>query len=337
MSKLAKIRPAKWSGLVLVALIALAGCTMNREPPERPAATARTPPPSALGHSPLPPEPTPAARETNIPPVGTGEAGARDKAQDQTTAVSAAIETPGQRASGGQAQIQPEHPEEVTVTGTLLPIHEGQVLPAPAPTVDPAIAEQEQLDKAVANAEQAVLAFTAPDRMIRGDTRHVELVVSRNKTLQDLIGELSAQQTESAKVEGHTLALSDTVIARLTPQDDGFAVKSDGSEAKQWLSHQTDSRWGWDITALKAGRHTLHLTISSLIAVGAREHPLTLPPKDYVIAVEVSWPREAWQWTTKNYHWVWGAAIVPAGGWVLRQLKKRLYKRHHTHHHTPPK
>jgi hypothetical protein len=134
--------------------------------------------------------------------------------------------------------------------------------------------------------------LVAPEEMTRGDSARVSFAISRRpaeRSLPDLLGEQPTDQ--------FSLRIGRRMAARL--EGEGFSIRPAGQPDADGLVHQDifvgdGARWAWDITAQKATRHRLILSVYVVIESrdGARQGTL-LKSISREIPVRVTWS----QWT----------------------------------------
>lgn len=161
-------------------------------------------------------------------------------------------------------------------------------------------------------------AFNSPETMHLGETRTIRLLLSLDKSIEELTKELRT----SERIESGEVAVADRVEARLTGQ--GFGILAVTPEI-QAVSAQQPTEWKWDIEAKAAGEQQLHLTIGTTVAVRGTQTPRTLRTFDRTITVSVLWTTRVQDFIAGNWQWLWVTIVAPAAGWWWqRQRKKKV-------------
>jgi hypothetical protein len=172
------------------------------------------------------------------------------------------------------------------------------------------------IDDALAALEPANIAFNTPSELRLDGQKAVQLLVSREQTIEDLQEQIEA----AGATEGHEIKVSDVMIASLTGLD--FDIQRT-SDARQPVASTGVTMWGWSIEPTEPGTRSLHLTLSALIHVDGKEETYTVKTFDRTWTVVVPWPDRVTGFAGENWQWLWTAILLPLVAFVWRRLRTR--------------
>lgn len=281
----------------LLGLIAATGCPMSAEPKE-----GAPPPPSTA--APPKPEP-PSSSETSsgpaweksqpLPPADDLPGGAGKRHRE------AKPPAPRHHAGGGAPR---NAVDDDSFAGELKnPFRdEGPSAPVAAPDFD-------SIEKTFRTAQAS---YVIPETMAAGESAHVHLDLSFQKSLDELRAELQ-KHLPGAEVVTTTLRTSSVAQARLTGQH--FQITAITPEEQPVGSSTTT--WEWEVTPDSGGRRPLHLSVDAVISIGPDTRRWTINTFERDVLVRVTVARRVKDFVGGNWQWLWTAIVVPAGGWML--------------------
>ena len=159
------------------------------------------------------------------------------------------------------------------------------------------------------------VAFNAPRELQSGETAVIELLVSRERPIRELQGEITAL----GEREGAQIRLSNLIEARLTGL--GFKIQA-VSDERQPVSRRDITRWRWEIEPVRTGRQRLHLTVSAIVNVGGTESTYTVQTFERVLEIDVAWSDRVSGFLSGNWQWLWTAILLPVGAWLLQRRRR---------------
>jgi len=171
------------------------------------------------------------------------------------------------------------------------------------------------VDRLLQEMASASIAFNAPEHLNIGDTPQIQLILSLGETVE----ELKRAINQAGRRIGATVKVSDRMQAHLAGQM--FDITPIGPEV-QAVSKSRRTEWQWQIRPKKAGKHSLHLTLTALLEVDGRSTPRAIKTFDRVIEVEVTATQRIRGFLMSNWQWLWAAVLVPIAGWLLKRGKK---------------
>lgn len=164
------------------------------------------------------------------------------------------------------------------------------------------------------------IAFNSPDSMELGEVKTINLLLSLNKTIEELAREIKT----SDKIEGAKVAVADSMEARLSGT--GFSILAVTRET-QAISMKQPTEWKWDIQAQTVGVQQLHLTLTASVTVNGVKTPRTLRTFDKTIDVRVKWTKQVGNFIDNNWKWLWAAIVAPAAGWWWQNRRRKKKKK----------
>lgn len=166
--------------------------------------------------------------------------------------------------------------------------------------------------------ESASIAFNPP-ATLEIDEQYVltlSMWPSANPEIKKDGSFTETNETDST-IETYSIQITPVMEARLSGE--GFKITPHSPDI-QLLSYTEETRWQWTITPVKEGTQLLNLTVIAHIGM-----------EDSILARMVftnSWPVEIYvtsenrvkRFVTQNLTWLWGAILLPVGGWILSRI-----------------
>jgi hypothetical protein len=176
--------------------------------------------------------------------------------------------------------------------------------------------EPPSVDELLSELEPASAAFDSPTSMKLGDSTEVELLVSRELTVEELQEELEGL----GELSGETVRVSDTMEAQLAGV--GFAVQQ-LTPAVQLVPGEGSTRWKWAVEATESGTQRLHLTLSAIVDQDGKDRQYTIRTFARTLDVDVTIRDRLSGFLEANWQWLWAALLVPVLGWAAQQRRRR--------------
>ena len=265
----------------------------SNEPPASAAAAPPPPPEPLISGAPAPDsgasaeleafepmvvEPVPALPENTDDSKGTkskATARTRSMAPPAIVAGEPAPEAVVREESAPPAPVQ-AMPEVITTeddmifgTETTTVLESLERPPAPPPSLE------EQL-------YQVPIAYKTPSNAAFNAPFTVELAINAQDGAETATGGITS--TGPGTVREETVAVSDTVVAKLVGVDEAFIIEAE-SEKPQRLSKSTESVWRWKVTPTKTGPQVLNFEIWAVHPDNTEERLRTF---NDTVTVEVS-------------------------------------------------
>lgn len=189
--------------------------------------------------------------------------------------------------------------------------------PSAAPTammrksIDPA---EESVDQVLASMRDGNIAFNTPTTMALGEEEEIELVLSLDKTTEQLIEQLNTEDpTRTASVK-----VSRVMEAKLIGDSEVFDIQPVVPE-RQAVSDAADTKWLWTVTPRKRGTHTMRVTLSAIFSIDGVEasKPVNVYRSD-AIDVVINVPNFVKGFVMENWLSALMSIVVPAFGAFLR-------------------
>ena len=174
----------------------------------------------------------------------------------------------------------------------------------------------ETVDEVLTRLEVANIAFNAPKSLRLHESTEIHLLLSMKESIE----QLQSRITAAGEKEGAKVRISNQVSARL--EGPGFTITK-VTEDLQAVSRTERTEWKWEVTAMKQGLLRLHLTLSIPVQINDKEIPRTIETFSRTIEVDVTWPEWTRAFIANNFHWAWGAILVPLAGWLIRKWRRR--------------
>lgn len=185
------------------------------------------------------------------------------------------------------------------------------VAPAkPTPQADPLAL----VDHFLASMKSANLAFNSPQTINLNDTAQIQLLLSLNKSIEDLQREINS--SVSGPREGASIKVANRMEARLTGPN--FQITAITTE-EQAIGANDTVEWRWEIKPLTTGRHNLHLTLTAIFNVDGSTTRRSLRTFDKSIEVEVTTRQIAIDFIEKYWQWILVAVLWPIASWIWKR------------------
>lgn len=137
-------------------------------------------------------------------------------------------------------------------------------------TAAPNPADQ-SIDSILKSLKSANIAFNTPNRMALNEREKIDLVLSLDKSTEELIEKLN---TESP-VRTAEIKVSKVMEANLIGDSQVFSIENTTKE-RQAISETQDTTWSWWVTPEKRGMHNLQVTLSAVFLVDGIEASRTV-------------------------------------------------------------
>lgn len=162
--------------------------------------------------------------------------------------------------------------------------------------------------------QRANLALSIPDKSNITDDVRVELIISIEKNVQQLLSELS----EPGRTSGDTLLVSRVVVAHITAPD--FDVTPVTPE-RQALSAIGNTSWLWTLQPKSAGTHKIDVSVTAIVKLDGtdREHHIKTFKK--TVEVEIKLSQLLWGWIVKYWQWLASTIVIPLAIWYFKSRR----------------
>jgi parallel beta-helix repeat protein len=169
------------------------------------------------------------------------------------------------------------------------------------------------------------IAFEPEREMIVGEVYRVEVRISINETVQDLIAGLSSQ----GEVKVESIPVSTFMKVRLTgPKFDISPI----TDERQLVAKSGYREWLWDVTPIEPGKHDLTLSaLAEIILPG--QQPMTVDSRVFsshiqVMAKEEPVTEKTEGFIKKNWQFIVGTLIMGSGllKWILGKIRSNAGK-----------
>jgi hypothetical protein len=170
-------------------------------------------------------------------------------------------------------------------------------------------------DAAIAKLKQANIAFNTPDEMTVGKAEMVQLLLSMKESIE----ELKAAITATGSLDGATIEVSNKMEAKLTGA--GFDIRAVTPDV-QVISPSAQTEWKWEVEPVTSDAKRLHLALSAHVLLDGEKIPRVVKTFERDMIVKVNWSREAYEFATGNWEWLWTVLLVPIAGLIWRKRKK---------------
>ena len=202
--------------------------------------------------------------------------------------------------------------------------------PAPTPTVKPVSTRMIEKEMGIITAKPAyVKSVTLVSDKVSTTVPSIEQQISIPVALElqapttKNIGEsfsiklvVTPETIEVKTLAGTTISkvqVSNVVEARLTSSD--FNIK-DVTPVQQAILLTSTTEWEWILTPLAAGKHTVHLSVDSIVIVNDKEKQRSVRTLAKEIEISITATQVLSQWFSNNWQWLWTTILVPIGLWV---------------------
>lgn len=178
-------------------------------------------------------------------------------------------------------------------------------------------------DSARASLDSASIAFNAPDRMRRGESVGVHLVLDPAAKPTDSLRVMKQVSEPEGARRYDRVPTGPYAEARLTgSQFDIQAV----TLPRQSVGRSTSTEWRWLVTAQKGGTHKLYLTLD-VFTPDEREAPVYSYTKSYEIIVRVSTFGALLLWLSSQLGWIVPLLLsAPVVAFLAQRLRRATPK-----------
>lgn len=171
------------------------------------------------------------------------------------------------------------------------------------------------VDRIVQSMKSGAIAFNAPQTIRLRETADIQLLLSMEKTVDQLIRSLEAP----GQKEGARVLISSRMQARLTGSE--FQITAITPE-EQAITSKGETEWKWEVKPLTAGDHNLHLTLSALFDVDGKATQRSVQTFDKTIKVKVTPGQLLIDFVHDNWQWLWAAILVPSLALIFKRKKQ---------------
>ena len=174
---------------------------------------------------------------------------------------------------------------------------------------------REVVDNWVRALPWANIAFNGPNPMRFQRSVEIQLLLSSEKSMDELIKQLAAPGSrEAAEVK-----VSSRMKANLAGR--GFDIVAIRPE-EQAVGTSGTTEWRWEVTPTSdQPQGLLHLTLTALVAVDGSPVPIAVRTFDRWVAIEVTWTQRLSAFVGDYWQWLWAAVLVPLGAGIWRKIK----------------
>jgi hypothetical protein len=204
--------------------------------------------------------------------------------------------------------------------------------PGPAPVSQPARPASsnanslDSVDRVLASMNWANIAFNAPEKISLKDRAQIQLLLSLQKSMEELRGEIAAM----GKREGAKIKVSNRMEAHLSSQEGSFKILKITPE-EQAVGSIGTFEWKWEVEPLAPGIHSLYLNLVAHFSVDGtptrksirtfeKKIEVEVPPE-----VEIPARQQALEFIERNWQWLWVVILVPIARW-LWPIAGRLWR-----------
>lgn len=187
---------------------------------------------------------------------------------------------------------------------------------APPPAAKPNIPNtpEEKVDDIINQLRKAAIAYNVPTEVNIEDDFHIELLISLNDTVIELIEKI---REKGGKV-GDDISISRFVSVSLVAPD--FDVKEISPE-DQVLSTSEPTKWKWRLTPKKEGEYSIDLAVKSKIQYGDKLTERHINSYDRTITVKVTPAQKAKRMFDEHGKWLLSTILAPIFLWWLKKGK----------------
>lgn len=181
----------------------------------------------------------------------------------------------------------------------------------------PKISVDEALDKM----DLGNIVFSVPQKMSLDERKTITLVLSPNKSFQEIIVE-SFNNDEN--FESFEIKISDKMEAKLAGS--GFSI-TEVTPSQQVVSSKVSTEWKWEVKPLESGKLNLYLTINAIISVNNETSFRSLKTFSKVIEIDVKLTKRILSFFKSNWQWMWTTILLPIGFYFWKKRKRIPEKR----------
>lgn len=169
------------------------------------------------------------------------------------------------------------------------------------------------IEKALGELQWGHIAFNSPETVGYGQTKVVQLLLSGNKTGDQLLSMID----ESGSKETYRVQFSNDMEARLVGT--AFDISPITPE-RQAVSNAGVAEWKWEIKPKGIGEQRLFLTLSTHLAVNDEHIEHTVKTFSKTLDVKVVWPQSALYFLAIYWQWLCTAVAIPIVGWLASRI-----------------
>ena len=172
------------------------------------------------------------------------------------------------------------------------------------------------VDRILESLKLGTIAFNAPSSMNLKDLAQIQLLLSMEKSIE----ELSDMVTAAGEKEATRIRVSNRMEAHLSGA--GFQITAVTPE-EQAITSKGNTEWKWEVKPVNPGLHLLHLTLTAIFNVDNTSMRRAIRTYDKTIEVEVTWDQRVSGFIGKNWQWLWATLLIPIAGFLWRMCKGR--------------
>lgn len=167
------------------------------------------------------------------------------------------------------------------------------------------------IDGILARMEMGNITFNAPDSMNLNDNALIHLILSMEKTIDDIKRMIEKEGEKT----GTSIRVHPQIKATLSGLN--FETKTITPEVQAIAANET-TEWRWEIKSKMEGPQLLHLALSSLIDIEGESTPRTIRTIDKTIEVQVTWAQETKAHSQNYKQWLWVIIFIPIAVWFWK-------------------
>ena len=194
----------------------------------------------------------------------------------------------------------------------------GSASPAAPETAEPPPPPAVDFDSIQRSFRTAQASYVIPDTMTAGESTHVHLDLSFQKSIAELQADLQ-KHMPGATITTTTLKTSSIAQARLTGQH--FQITAVTDEEQPVGSATTT--WEWEVTPDSGGRRPLHLSVDAVVSIGSETRRWTINTFERNVLVRVSAAQRVKDFVGGNWQWLWTTVAVPLALFLFKRRKRR--------------
>lgn len=175
-------------------------------------------------------------------------------------------------------------------------------------------------DEVLSQIRQASLALTAPESRNIREVVPVKLLVSVEKTQQELIEELNAEI--DSYVVSDNVSITKTMSATLTAPDFDVNVIT---PVRQAITDGS-TEWLWSLRPKTSGKHHVTVTLVAHVMVDGERVEKHIKTFDKTLTIEITASQKFSDFIMKYWQWLFTTLLIPIGIgiWKIINKKKEL-------------
>lgn len=177
-------------------------------------------------------------------------------------------------------------------------------------------AETKKTDDWIEQLQRATVALTVPEKSNIHDDVRVELLISLQKTADDLKKDLS----ESGQRYAEPLFVSRIVSATITAPD--FEIKKVTPE-RQVLSASNNTTWLWTLRPKTSGFHKIDVGVTAIVTTNNKEIDHHMKTFKKTVEIEITSTQILLQWLSEYWEWLASTIVIPLLLWLYNLRRKR--------------